>query len=632
MIKVAFIGAGSVVFSRNLTGDILSFPEFKDATFSYMDIDRDRLEVGAALCRKAAKGLGANPKIEATLDRREALRGADFVINMVQIGGFDSTLVDFEIPRKYGLNFTIADTTGPGGLFRALRTYPMLKGLCADMMQVCPKATLLNYSNPMSMNMQTITRTSDIRAVGLCHSVQGTFDQLMRYIGEDPHDPAIGFLCAGINHMAFYQKMEKNGVDLYPRLFAIADDKITKRENSVRFELMKRLGYYITESSEHNAEYSAFFIPHGKEMISKFSVPIDEYLRRCDGIVDEFERMKLLSKNDEPMQHHKSHEYGSTIIHSIVTGKPSVVYGNMPNKGAISNLPATAIAEVPTLVDRAGLQFTTVGELPPQLIGYMQPHVTQHELFIRAALEGRRDHVYQAALFDPLTAATMPMDKIVEMCDELIAGHGFEKEGGYLPALDSKKVMVPTSGKTFNPPTPKQLRASWDAAQTVTDADTVTHWHVIGPFKGDKPDGISLAQKTALDDDITRAEGAAPDLKATYKSGGQTLKWVKAVAGKRALVNCDEPLGRHNHCLAYGYAEVESIHARECVMKVGSDDGIQIWLNGKIVHTNDAGRGYSAGEDEVPVHLKAGVNHLVIKLSQGLGGWGFGVTVPKPNF
>src|SRR5438067_4784803 len=213
------IGAGSIVFSKNLTGDILSYPEFKDATFSYMDIDADRLEVGANLCRKVAKTLGANPNIQATLDRREALGGADFVINMVQMGGFDSTLVDFEIPRKYGLNFTIADTTGPGGLFRALRTYPMLTGLCRDMAELCPRAVLLNYSNPMSMNMQTIARGSGVcvRAIGLCHSVQGTFEQLMRYLGEDP--ARVTFTCAGINHMSFYLKLEKDGQDLYPRLF-----------------------------------------------------------------------------------------------------------------------------------------------------------------------------------------------------------------------------------------------------------------------------------------------------------------------------------------------------------------------------------------------------------------------------
>jgi len=459
VIKVAMIGAGSVVFSRNLTGDILSIPEFKNATLSYMDIDADRLDVGVNLCRKVAQTLGASPKIEGTLDRRQALRGADFVINMVQIGGFDSTLVDFEIPRKYGLRFTIADTTGPGGLFRALRTYPMLTGLCRDMTELCPRALLLNYSNPMSMNMKTIAGTG-VRAVGLCHSVQGTFDHLMKYIGEDPKD--VAFLCAGINHMAFYLKIEKEGVDLYPRIFEAMNDPEKFATNAVRFELMKRLGYFVTESSEHNAEYNPYFIPRGTEMVNRFHVPLDEYPRRCDSIIDEFERMKTLSKSGEKMEHRRSHEYGSTIIHSMVTGTPSVVYGNMPNGGAISNLPATAIAEVPTLVDRNGPQLTTVGELPPQLVGYMQPHVIQHELFYRAVTEGRRDHVYQAAMFDPLTAATLPLDKIVEMCDELIAAHG-----DLLPKFPAK-TRVPTSGKIFPPADIKAYHQSWESVKAAT--------------------------------------------------------------------------------------------------------------------------------------------------------------------
>ncbi|HEY2587118.1 MAG TPA: alpha-glucosidase/alpha-galactosidase, partial [Tepidisphaeraceae bacterium] len=453
MIKVAMIGAGSVVFSKNLTGDILSYPEFREATLSYMDIDRDRLEVGAALCTKVAHALGANPRIEAATDRRAALRDADFVINMVQIGGFDSTLIDFEIPRKYGLNFTIADTTGPGGLFRALRTYPMLTALCRDMAEACPDAILLNYSNPMSMNMQTIARTSDVRAVGLCHSVQSTLNQLMSYIGEDPNK--IAFVCAGINHMAFYLRLEKDGQDLYPRLFEAMDRPEVHGTNKVRFELMKRLGHFVTESSEHNAEYSPFFLSHGPEHAARFGVPVDEYLRRCDAIVDEFDRLKVFAKTDQPIEVRRSCEYGSSIIHSVVTGTPRVVYGNMPNRGAIANLPADAIAEAPTLVDRTGCRFTTVGALPPQLVGYMTPHVTQHELFIRAATEGRRDHVYQACMSDPLTAATMPLDSIVAMCDELIAAHGNQ-----LPPLDAKRSLVPSSGQTFAPVDPKALRAA----------------------------------------------------------------------------------------------------------------------------------------------------------------------------
>ena len=446
------IGAGSVVFCKNLTGDILSYPEFRNATLSYMDIDAERLEVGANLCRKAAQAVGAFPKIEATLDRREALRGADFVINMVQVGGFDSTLVDFEIPRKYGLHFTIADTTGPGGIFRALRTFPVLRTLCRDMQELCPRAVLLNYSNPMSMNMQTISRTTGVRAVGLCHSVQGTFDQLMGYIGEDPKQ--VAFVCAGINHMAFYLRLEKDGLDLYPRLFEAMCRPEVYDTNRVRFELMRRLGYFVTESSEHNAEYSPYFIPHGREQVERFLVPIDEYLCRCDRIVNEFERLKTLGRSDEKIEVHRSHEYGSSIIHSIVTGTPRVVYGNMPNRGAISNLPDDAIAEAPTLVDRAGLHFANVGALPPQVVGYVMPHVVQHELFIRAALEGRRDHVYQACMMDPLTHATLTLDQIVEMCDELIAAHG-----RLLPWLDPKKSLVPCSGKEFGPVDAKELRS-----------------------------------------------------------------------------------------------------------------------------------------------------------------------------
>jgi alpha-galactosidase len=629
MIKVAFIGAGSVVFSKNLTGDILSYPEFRNATLSYMDIDAERLEVGAALCAKMARACGASPKIEATTDRRKALAGADFVINMVQIGGFDSTLVDFEIPRKYGLNFTIADTTGPGGLFRALRTYPMLRGMCADMMEVCPRAVLLNYSNPMSMNMQTITRTSCVKAVGLCHSVQGTLNQIMGYIGVNPDE--VDFVCAGINHMAFYQRLLKDGQDLYPRLFEAMSRPEVYTSNKVRFELMKRLGYFVTESSEHNAEYSAHFIPRGKGHYARYDVPIDEYLRRCDGIVDEFERMKKLARSDSPMEVHKSHEYGSTIIHSIATGKPSVVYGNMPNRGAITNLPDDAIAEVPTLVDRAGLQFTTVGPLPPQLVGYMQPHVTQHELFIRAAMEGRRDHVYQAAMFDPLTAATLTLDQIVEMCDELIAGHGFEGKGGFLPGLDAKRTLVSGSGREFHPPTPKQLRESWDAAQRDSEDEFIKEFRVLGPFKLGSREKASLGATTAFEAEFLKRGDGTVDLKSIYKDGAAELKWVSATSGKRGHVSLDDACGRHDFALAYAYTEIESVHPREVVLGIGSDDAVVVWLNGKEVHRLDAHRGYSPNNDGVSVYLKAGLNRLVLKVLNYTAGWGFGVSVPRPT-
>jgi alpha-galactosidase len=628
MIKVALIGAGSVVFSRNLTGDILSHPEFRSATLAYHDIDPDRLDVATSLARKVAGALGANPTIQATLDRRAALDGADFVINMVQIGGFDSTLVDFEIPRKYGLNFTIADTTGPGGLFRALRTYPFLTALCRDMEEVCPRAVLLNYSNPMSMNMQAIARTSCVRAVGLCHSVQGTFDQLMHYLGEDPRK--VAFVCAGINHMAFYLRLEKDGVDLYPRLFEAMCRPDVYNANKVRFELMKRLGYFVTESSEHNAEYNPFFLAHGRDHAARFDVPVDEYLRRCDAIVDEFDRLKALARSGESIEVHRSHEYGSTIIHSIATGAPSVVYGNAPNRGSISNLPDNAIVEVATVCDRTGLRPTTVGELPPQLVAYVQPHVAEHELFIRAAIEGRRDHVYQAAMFDPLTAATLPPDRIVELCDELIAAHGFERDGGVLPPLDTTPTRVPTCGKTFPRVDPRALRASWDAAQSRAAEEFLDSWHVIGPFPSPTPGEVSLDQPTPVEDDYLRRGDGTINLKLAYDAGNAVLTWERCFANpKTGMVNLTAEVGPFEWCIAYGYTEFESPTARDTVLRLGSDDGVRAWLNGEMIHTNEARRAYSLPGDPVPVKLRAGRNQLLVKIDNARFNWAFGAAVPK---
>lgn len=621
------IGAGSVVFSKNLTGDILSYPQFRHATLSYMDVDPKRLEVGAALCGKVAAAVGASPRIEATLDRREALKGADFVINMMQVGGFDATLVDFEVPRRYGLNFTIADTTGPGGLFRGLRTFPVLAGLCRDMAEVCPGAALLNYSNPMSMNMQTITRTSNVRAVGLCHSVQGTLNEIMGYIGERTED--VAFVCAGINHMAFYLRLEKDGHDLYPRLFSAMEQPRIYGKDQVRFELMKRLGYFVTESSEHNAEYSPFFLGHGRGHAAKFNVPIDEYLRRCDCSVEEFERLRGLSRSSGTMAVRRSPEYGSTIIHAMVTGKPAVVYGNMPNRGAIANLPASAIVEAPTLVDRSGLRFTTVGELPPQVLGYVQPHVTQHELFIRAAVEGRRDHIYQAAMFDPLTAAAMTLDQIVQMCDELIAAHGFISQGGFLPDLDAKKTQVAAGAGKFPAVNGKELREQWCAGRIKALEDYVKDWQVIGPFPTGAENRCGLDLATCVEDDFHRRAGGAIDCRAVYRQGDQTLHWRRARAGQRGMVDLGEALGAMEWAVAYAYGEVHSTAARDVVLRMGSDDGIKVWINGQLVHWHEVGRAYRADADVAPARLTAGINRIFVKIDNYTGGWGFGLAVPK---
>lgn len=429
MTKIAMIGAGSVVFSQNLTGDILSFPELKNCTLAYMDIDPERLAVGEGVCKKVAEAVGAKPEITATLDRREALDGADFVINMVQVGGAEAAKRDYAVGEKYGIKFSIGDTIGPGGVFRGLRSHPVLKAMCADMEELCPGALLLNYSNPMAMNMLTVFNTSKVRAVGLCHSVQGTASGLARYIGEKIED--VNFFAAGLNHMCFYLRFEKDGQDLYPRLFEAMKDPEVFNDNAVRFEMMRRLGYFVSESSEHMAEYVPYFIHHGEEMIERYRIPIGELLRRDEGNVRTYERTGERLRAGEPVEVRRSAEYGSLIIHSMVTGERRVIYGNVPNDGIITNLPPRAVVEVPCLVDRNGIQPVRVGDLPPQVAGILRGPVSLQLCFIEACLTGRKEHVYHAVMLDPHTASQLTLEEIWSMTDDL-----FEAHKDWLPPLE----------------------------------------------------------------------------------------------------------------------------------------------------------------------------------------------------
>jgi alpha-galactosidase len=624
MIKVAMIGAGSVEFSKRLTGDILAYPEFKDATLTYMDIDQERLNVGAALCRKMAKSLGSNATIEATLDLRQALQGADFVITMLLVGGFDSVLADFEIPRKFGLRQTIADTAGPAAVMKALRLYPVLSGIAKTMEEVCPNAVLLNYSNPMSMNMQSIFRTSGIRAVGLCHSIQGTYTELMGYLQEDAQQCT--FVAGGINHMSFFLRLEKQGQDLYPALFKAMDNPLIERQNTVRFELMRRLGYFPTESTTHHSEYSAFFLPHGEERIKRFGLMLDSYLEAYPRMLDEWENMKAQSKSDATMEVCKSHEYGSEIIHSMVTGQPRVVYGNMPNAGAIDNLPRNAIVEAPTLVDRSGLRFGAIGELPPQCVGYVQPHVISHELFIRAAIEGRRDHIYQAAMFDPNTAASVTTDRIVAMCDELIDAHS-----QYMPKLD-KKTLVPGSSPRQGRTEYKQLRSAWETQQRAVESKHLTSWKVLGPFAASELSAVSLDQRTAFEDAFSSARDGAIDLAGTCADQGETRSWRAATTDKHGFVDLKQLYGKCDGYLAYAYTEIAS-SGGEAFLRLGSYDGVRLWINGVLVHSNDLKRDFCPGGDLLTVPLKAGTNRVLMKITTWTWRWGFqlGVQQGQPS-
>ena len=424
MPKIAMIGAGSTVFAKNLLGDILSFPELAESHVALMDIDSERLSVSETVARKVANAVDANPRITAHTDRRAALDGADYAINMIQVGGYkSSTVIDFEIPKKYGLRQTIADTLGIGGIMRALRTIPVMLEMCADMEAVCPDVTFLNYTNPMAMLCWAVAEARNIKTVGLCHSVQGTAEQLARDIGVPIGE--INYLCAGINHMAFYLRFERKGEDLYPLIHKVVEDGRVPDGNRVRYEMFKRLGYFVTESSEHFAEYTPYFIRRDRpDLIDRYNVPLDEYPRRCENQIASWQAMKEKFERDDTIEVKRSHEYGSLIIHSMETDTARVVYGNVRNNGAITNLPTDCCVEVPCLVDGSGVQPTAIGKIPKQLAALIMTNVSVQSLTVEAALTGRKEHVYHAAMLDPHTAAELTLDEIWSLVDDLLAAHG----------------------------------------------------------------------------------------------------------------------------------------------------------------------------------------------------------------
>jgi alpha-galactosidase len=431
MPKITFIGAGSTVFAKNLLADILSFPELAGSTISLMDIDPERLRTSEIVAHRVADFFGAKPGIEATVDRRRALDGADYAISMFQVGGYKpGTVIDFEIPKKYGLRQTIADTLGIGGIMRGLRTIPVFLDTCRDMEQVCPEVMFLQYVNPMAMNTWAISRASKIKTVGLCHSVQGTAESLAEDIGVPFNE--VNYLCAGINHMAFYLRFEREGEDLYPRLRQVMEEKSYGRRyrelaDHVRYEVFRRTGYFVTESSEHFSEYVPWFIKRDRpDLIEQFEIPLDEYILRCEEQIAEWDAEKAALERGEldEARYERSQEYGSLIIHSMETGEPRVVYGNVPNRGLIDNLPQGCCVEVPCLVDTNGLQPTRIGMLPPHLAALQQTNINVQSLVVEAALTRKREHIYHAAMLDPHTAAELSLDQIWALVDDLIAAHG----------------------------------------------------------------------------------------------------------------------------------------------------------------------------------------------------------------
>lgn len=438
MTKITFIGAGSTVFMKNIIGDALHVPALADATIALMDIDGERLAESALVARKLVATLGTGAKVETHTDRRAALDGADFVIVAFQIGGYrPCTVTDFDVPKAHGLRQTIADTLGVGGIMRALRTVPHLWAICEDMRTLCPDAILLQYVNPMAINTWAIAaRYPDIRQVGLCHSVQGSAHDLARDLGIDPE--TLVYRAGGINHMAFYLEFgqrQPDGTirDLYPALrdgyragrIPLESSWNPRCPNLVRYEVMMHFGHFVTESSEHFAEYVPWFIKsHRPDLIERFRIPLDEYPKRCEEQAASWKAQAEAYRTADRIEVKQSHEYAATIMNAVKTGAPAVIYGNVANRGLIPQLPEGCAVEVPCLVDANGIQPTPVTDLAPQLTALMRSNVNVQELTVAALLTENRDHIYHAAMLDPHTAAELDLGQIRALMDDLITAHG----------------------------------------------------------------------------------------------------------------------------------------------------------------------------------------------------------------
>lgn len=431
--RIAFIGAGSTIFMKNIVGDCLTFPSLDGATFALMDIDETRLEESALVARKLVAASGQSGHVEATTDQRRALEGADFVVTAFQIGGYrPSTVIDFEIPRAHGLRQTIGDTLGVGGIMRGLRTVPHLWAVAADMAELCPNALLLQYVNPMAINTWALAeRFPRLRQVGLCHSVQNTVEEIAHDLNL-PQDE-LRYRVAGVNHVAFFLEFTHNGQSVYPRLAeGYAAGRIPKAPlhharcpNTVRYEVMSQLGFFCTESSEHFAEYVPWFIKDGRnDLIEQFGIPLDEYPKRCEEQMADWAAQADAYRTASTVSHTKSHEFAAEIINATLTDTPYRAYGNLPNRGQIPQLPLGAAVETPCLVDAQGLQPTLVADIPPQLIALMRTQINVQELTVRALLEENTEHLVHAAMMDPHTAAELDLRQIRALVTDLLSAHG----------------------------------------------------------------------------------------------------------------------------------------------------------------------------------------------------------------
>ncbi len=432
-MKITFMGAGSTIFARNVIGDCMCSESLRESEFALYDIDGDRLRESEMILSAMNKTFGNKGKITTYLGvekRKDALRGANFVVNAIQVGGYDPcTITDFEIPKKYGLRQTIADTLGVGGIMRTLRTLPVLEDFARDMEEVCPDAWFLNYTNPMAMLSGYMQRYTGVKTIGLCHSVQVCRETLFKQLHMEEYLDGGKELIAGINHMAWLLECkDKDGNDLYPMIKERAKKRIFEEDclDRVRLDYIDKFGYYCTESSEHNAEYNPFYIKSKyPELIDKYKIPLDEYPRRCVDQINGWKKEFAEIQEQGMKKHERSHEYASCIMEAMVTDIPYKIGGNVINKGhIISNLPEQACVEVPCLIDGQGIHPTYVGALPVQCAAMNMTNINPQLLTIEAFVTKKKEHIYQAAMLDPHTGSELDIDTIIKMCDELMEVHG----------------------------------------------------------------------------------------------------------------------------------------------------------------------------------------------------------------
>lgn len=427
-MKITFMGAGSTVFAKNVLGDCMVSKIITNFEIALYDIDEKRLDDSQKMLEAVKRFSKAKVKIKSYLgvnNRKKALKGANIVVNAIQVGGYDPcTIIDFEVPKKYGLRQTIADTLGIGGIFRSLRTIPVVLDFLHDMEEVCPDALFINYTNPMAMITSAMQRASSIKSVGLCHSVQVCAPTLMNGVGLE-YDDTVQWKIAGINHQAWLLEITKDGKDLYPEIKRLSLEKGAPDYDRVRHELMHKFGYYITESSEHSSEYMPYFIkPDHPELIERYNIPLDEYPRRCINQIKDWESRRATLTEVDKLEHKRSGEYASHMIEAMITNKPYKFGGNVLNNGLITNLPANAAVEVPCIIDASGIQPIKVGDLPEQCAALNRTNINPQLLTVEAALTGKKEHIYHAAMLDPHTSAQLTIDEIISLCDDLIEAHG----------------------------------------------------------------------------------------------------------------------------------------------------------------------------------------------------------------